>query len=67
MQFVELHRFDAAASTIEAFGREFDREAVLQSLLRMFSVRYEALPASPVADYARARYARQARAAERRR
>lgn len=42
-----------ATSLREAFRREFDREAVLQSLLRMFSIRYEALPASPVADYAR--------------
>lgn len=43
-----------ATSLREAFGREFDREAVLQSLLRLFSDRYEALPASPVADYVRA-------------
>jgi BirA family biotin operon repressor/biotin-[acetyl-CoA-carboxylase] ligase len=42
-----------ATSLREAFGREFDRDAMLQSLLNAFSVQYAALPASPVADYTR--------------
>jgi BirA family biotin operon repressor/biotin-[acetyl-CoA-carboxylase] ligase len=41
-----------ATSLREAFGREFDREAVLHRLLARFGARYAMLPASPVADYA---------------
>jgi len=37
----------------EALGVEVDREAALRALLDAFAARYAALPASPVADYAR--------------
>jgi len=40
-----------ATSLREAFGREFDRDAVLAQLLAAFGARYSRLPASPLADY----------------
>jgi BirA family biotin operon repressor/biotin-[acetyl-CoA-carboxylase] ligase len=42
-----------ATSLREALGKEVDRETVLRALLDAFSARYAAMPASPVADYAR--------------
>lgn len=42
-----------AISLRQAFGREFDRAEVLDRLLAALAARYDRLPASPVADYAR--------------
>lgn len=43
-----------ATSLREVLGREVDREGVLNRLVAALQVRYAALPASPVAEYARA-------------